>query len=249
MDKIKCIITDDEPFARKGLQGYAAQIDFLDLRGVCENAVELNSLLKREPVDLLFLDIEMPYMTGIDFLKHFPGAPKVIFTTAYDQYAIEAIRASALDYLVKPVEVEDLTEAVDRAMRKRQQPAGTVRIETLLHNLIPGNKAVKRIAIPSLEGYQFVDIDHIQYLEAFSNYTVMYLHGNQKITVSRTLKDFEELLPPEIFVRIHHSHIINMDQVSRYIKGEGGQVVMNNGKVLDVARRKKDDFLRAFDKL
>jgi two-component system LytT family response regulator len=200
--------------------------------------------------DIVFLDVEMPRMNGFIMLQRLTNRDfELIFTTAFDQYAIEAIRASALDYLVKPVEVEELTAAVDRAMRKRQQPAGAVRIETLLHNLLPGNASVKRIAIPSLEGYQFVDTDHILYLEAFSNYTLLFLQGNQKITVSRTLKDFEDLLPPDVFIRIHHSHIINKNQVSKYIKGEGGQVVMNNGKVLDVARRKKDDFLRAFDML
>jgi two-component system LytT family response regulator len=248
---LKAVIVDDEPNSLNALKNklsrHCPQVEIVAECTTPEDGIRKIEALRP---DILFLDVEMPRMNGFVMLQHLTNRDfELIFTTAYDQYAIEAIRASALDYLVKPVEVEDLTEAVDRAMRKRQQPAGTVRIETLLHNLIPGNKAVKRIAIPSLEGYQFVDTDHIQYLEAFSNYTVLYLQGNQKITVSRTLKDFEELLPPEVFVRIHHSHIINMDQVSRYIKGEGGQVVMNNGKVLDVARRKKDDFLRAFDKL
>src|ERR1700683_5484063 len=115
MDKIRCIITDDEPFARKGLQGYAAQIDFLNLRGVCHNGVELNSLLKREPVDLLFLDIEMPYITGIDFLKHFPGAPKVIFTTAYEKYALQGFELEVLDYLLKPIPFERFLKAANKA--------------------------------------------------------------------------------------------------------------------------------------
>src|SRR3954464_1256508 len=103
---IKCIITDDEPLARKGLQGYIEKIDFLDLAGVCEDAIQLNSLLKQQPVDLLFLDIEMPYVTGIDFLKNTPNAPnapKVIFTTAYEQYAIKGYELDSLDYLLKPI--------------------------------------------------------------------------------------------------------------------------------------------------
>src|ERR1700761_7793450 len=113
--KIKCIITDDEPFARKGLQGYIGQIDFLDLRGVCENAVELNSLLKKESADLLFLDIEMPYITGIDFLKSLPDPPKVIFTTAYEKYALQGFELEVLDYLMKPISFERFLRAANKA--------------------------------------------------------------------------------------------------------------------------------------
>ena len=113
---IKCIVLRmTGPFARKGLQGYAAQIDFLVVRGGCENGVELNSLLKKEPVDLLFLDIEMPYMTGIDFLKHFPGAPRVIFTTAYEKYALQGFDLEVLDYLLKPIPFERFLKAANKA--------------------------------------------------------------------------------------------------------------------------------------
>src|SRR5258708_25830828 len=112
---IKCIITDDEPFARKGLQGYIGQIDFLELKGVCENALELNSLLKREPADLLFLDIEMPYVTGIEFLKNLPTPPRVIFTTAYEKYAFQGFELEALDYLLKPISFDPFLKAANHA--------------------------------------------------------------------------------------------------------------------------------------
>src|SRR5271169_4491910 len=115
MEKIRCIITDDEPFACKGLQGYIGQIDFLDLRGVCENAIELNSLLKKEPVDLLFLDIEMPYMTGIDFLKQLAAPPRVIFTTAYEKYALQGFELEVLDYLLKPISFERFLRSANKA--------------------------------------------------------------------------------------------------------------------------------------
>jgi len=114
-DKIKCIITDDEPFARKGLQSYIEQIDFLDLKGVCENALELNSLLKKEPVDLLFLDIEMPYVTGIDFLKSITAPPKVIFTTAYEKYALQGFELEVLDYLLKPITFDRFFKSANKA--------------------------------------------------------------------------------------------------------------------------------------
>src|SRR6201994_3108781 len=126
--KIKCIITDDEPFARKGLQGYIAQIDFLDLKGVCENAIELNSLLKKEPVDLLFLDIEMPYLTGIEFLRQLPAPPRVIFTTAYEKYAVQGFELEVLDYLLKPISFDRFLKAANKAFdyfRQQQSPGIT----------------------------------------------------------------------------------------------------------------------------
>jgi len=170
---------------------------------------------------------------------------ELIFTTAYDHYAIRAIKFSALDYLVKPVEVEELCNSIDLVKQKRNQNNGNERLETLLHNLMLEKNQSNRIAIPSLEGLQFVEVNDIIYLEAESNYTVIYLKPLQKITVSKTLKDFEELLPHNIFIRIHHSWIINKNHIQKYVKGEGGQVVMSNGKILDVARRKKEEFMKA----
>src|ERR1700761_2306355 len=115
MTRIKCIITDDEPFARKGLQGYISQIDFLDLRGTCENAIELNSLLKKEAVDLLFLDIEMPYLSGIEFLKQLSSPPRVIFTTAYEKYAVQGFEIRVLYYLMNPISFDRFLKAANKA--------------------------------------------------------------------------------------------------------------------------------------
>lgn len=112
---IKCIVTDDEPFARKGLQGYIEQIDFLDLKGICEDALQLNAMVKQQAVDLLFLDIEMPYITGIDFLKNLPNSPKVIFTTAYEKYAVQGFELDILDYLLKPISFERFLKATNKA--------------------------------------------------------------------------------------------------------------------------------------
>ena len=118
-------------------------------------------------------------------------------------------------------------------------------LETLLHNLMNKEKEEHRIAIPTIDGLQFIETGNIIYLEADSNYTVIYLKGDKKITVAKTLKEFEELLPVSIFIRIHHSYIINKKFIQRYIKGEGGQVVMSNERILDVSRRKKEEFMKA----
>ncbi len=206
MDKIKCIITDDEPFARKGLQGYASQIDFLDLRGVCENAVELNSLLKRDPVDLLFLDIEMPYMTGIDFLKHFPGAPKVIFTTAYEKYALQGFELEVLDYLVKPIPFERFLRAANKAYDffRAQQT----------HVASPAEDYIFVKADTKLEKIAFADI---LFAEALENYVAIYTR-EKKVISHLTLKMLQEKLPPSAFVQPHKSYVIAIDKI-RSIEG------------------------------
>ncbi|HEV3414148.1 MAG TPA: LytTR family DNA-binding domain-containing protein [Puia sp.] len=201
MDKIKCVITDDEPFARKGLQGYATQIDFLDLRGVCENAVELNSLLKREKVDLLFLDIEMPYMTGIDFLKHFPGAPKVIFTTAYEKYALQGFELEVLDYLLKPIPFERFLRAANKAYDYfRAQVSAAGRAEDYV--FVKAESKLEKIA--------FADI---LFAEALENYVAIYTR-EKKVITHLTLKMLQEKLPPAAFVQPHKSYVIAIDKIN-----------------------------------
>jgi DNA-binding LytR/AlgR family response regulator len=202
MERIKCIITDDEPFARKGLQGYTAQIDFLDLRGVCENAVELNSLLKREPVDLLFLDIEMPYVTGIDFLRHFTAAPKVIFTTAYEKYALQGFELEVLDYLLKPIPFERFLRAANKAYDyfRGLQPAVAAPVEDYIF--------VK--ADNKLEKIDFADI---LFAEALENYVAIYTR-EKKVITHLTLKMLQEKLPAAAFVQPHKSYVIAIDKIN-----------------------------------
>lgn len=202
---IKCIITDDEPFARKGLQGYAAQIDFLDLRGVCENAVELNSLLKREPVDLLFLDIEMPYMTGIDFLKHFPNAPKVIFTTAYEKYALQGFELEVLDYLLKPIPFERFFRAANKAydyFRGVAGAAGGTGVAAADHIFVKADSKLEKIAFAE-----------ILFAEALENYVAIYTR-EKKVITHLTLKMLQEKLPAAAFVQPHKSYVIAIDKIN-----------------------------------
>jgi two-component system LytT family response regulator len=245
--KYTAIIIDDEKNSRDSLQKKIIQYcPALSVVSLCENGEEGIHAIESLQPDMVFLDVEMPRMNGFNMLQQLKNRDfELIFTTAYDHYAIQAIRFSALDYLVKPIEAENLIQAVSRAMEKRKTPASNQRIETLLYNLIDEKKFPQRIAIPSLEGLQFIEIAGILYLEAKSNYTEIYLQYGPRLTVSKTLKDFDELLPPSLFIRIHHSHLINKNHVLKYLKGEGGQVVMRNGAILDVARRKKEEFMKA----
>ncbi|MBN9383960.1 MAG: response regulator transcription factor [Chitinophagaceae bacterium] len=250
MPSLKAIIIDDEQSSLHALKAKLHRhCPEIELMRECLSAEEGIVAIEHLHPDIVFLDVEMPRMNGFVMLQQLINKDfELIFTTAYDHYAIEAIRFSALDYLVKPIEVDELRAAVERAMRKRQQPVTNQRIENLLHNLVEGGNVIRRIAVPSQDCLQYIGIDDIIYLEADGNYTFLYLRDGQKLTVSKTLKDFEDLLPANLFIRIHHSCIINKNQVSKYLKGEGGQVVMNNGKILDVARRRKEDFLRAMDR-
>lgn len=247
MHNLTAIIIDDESNSRNALRQKLVTCcpDVLIVRE-CENGDEGIIAIEDEKPDIVFLDVEMPRMNGFVMLQQLKQRNfELIFTTAYDHYAIQAIRFSALDYLVKPIEIKTLQDAVEKARERNENKIPNQRIETLLYNLMNEKNQNSRIAIPSQEGLQFVQLNDIIYLEADSNYTSIYLLGGARIVVSKTLKDFEELLLPTIFIRIHHSYIINKNHVRKYLKGEGGQVLMSNGKALDVARRKKDEFMKA----
>lgn len=248
MEKLKAILVDDESSGLRSLyeklQRHCPHVEVLQLCDTAEKGiVAINSL---EP-DLVFLDIEMPVMNGFILLQnlHYKNF-ELIFVTAYDHYAIRAIRFSALDYLLKPVEVDELKMALEKAVVKKQSShSHNPRLDLLLENLGAEKKKFRRIAIPQRDGVQLVKIEEIIYLEASVNYTILHLNGGGKIIASRNLKEYEELLPTEFFVRIHHSFIINVNYIEKYIRGEGGQVVLSNKTTLDVAKRKKQEFLRA----
>ena len=222
---IKCIITDDEPFARKGLQGYIAQIDFLDLRGICENALELNSLLKKEPVDLLFLDIEMPYMTGIDFLKQLATPPRVIFTTAYEKYALQGFELEVLDYLLKPVSFDRFLKAANKAFdyfRLQRQPAAA---EDYI--FVKADSRLEKIA--------FADI---LFAEALENYVAIYTR-EKKIITHLTLKMLQEKLPAAAFVQPHKSYIVSIDKINSI---EGNILHISQFQV-PISKYQKEEFM------
>jgi two-component system LytT family response regulator len=247
MNQLTAILIDDESNSRNSLrQKLITHCPGLTIVADAENGEEGIKAIEALKPDIVFLDVEMPRMNGFNMLQQLQHRNfELIFTTAYDHYAIQAIRFSALDYLVKPIEITTLKEAVERAREKKQTNMPNQRIETLLYNLLDEKNMHNRIAIPSMEGLQFVEIADIIYLEAESNYTFINLLPSSRITVSKTLKDFEELLPAHTFIRIHHSFIINKNHIRKYLKGEGGQVLMSNGKMLDVARRKKEEFMKA----
>ena len=240
---ITAIIIDDEARGRLALrQKLKDYCPDVQLEGEAADGEEGLLLIERHRPDIVFLDIEMPRLNGFDMLQRLQRKNfHLIFTTAYDHYAIRAIRFAAFDYLLKPVDIEELKTTIDKVKGQGQQEHTSERLETLAHNL---RTTLNKIAISTMEGVLFFDLSDIIHIEAKSNYTVFSFVSRPRLTVSKTLKEFEDLLPQDQFFRPHHSHIINLKYIKKYIKGDGGQIELQNGELVDVSRKKKDEFLR-----
>jgi DNA-binding LytR/AlgR family response regulator len=221
---IKCIITDDEPMARKGLQGYIEKIDFLELAGVCEDAIQLNSLLKQQPADLLFLDIEMPYVTGIDFLKNTPNAPKVIFTTAYEQYAIKGYELDVLDYLLKPISFERFLKAANKAYD--------------YFSSVTSN-AGNYLFIKTDNKLEKVNLQELLFVEAMENYVALYT-ADKKLVTHSTLKALQEKLPPAQFIQPHKSYVVNIQCIQSI---EGNMLHVGSKYQIPISKYQKDEIM------
>lgn len=237
---MKAIIIDDEIAAVENLQiminKYCKNINIV---ASTQSADEGVLLINKEHPDLIFLDIEMPHTNGFDLLKRFPNPTfSVIFTTAYNQYAIQAIKFSALDYLLKPIDVEELISAVFKVEKKNS--IDKERVNLLLENF--DTKSNKRLALPKDGGYSIVKVENIIRCEASDNYTTFHIKDKKPILVSRTLKEFEKLLPKDQFLRVHQSHLINLNKVEEYYKTDGAYVLMEDGSTVSISRRKKDEF-------
>ena len=239
---IRTAIVDDEIKGRLYLRQLCERfVPEIEIVGEAANTLEAGQLVEIQQPDLVFLDIEIPGQSGIEWLRSLPQIQfDVIFVTAFNQYAVEAFRLGAVDYLLKPVNHDELRQAVQRVMDRRSRPETKVVLKEALQSF---GASFSKITIPALNGFEFIDFKEIIFLESDSNYTVIHLLGGKKITATRTLGDFEELLESHGFFRVHKSHIIRLEAIRKYIKGEGGTVVMEGGTEIDVSRRKKEAFL------
>lgn len=244
MSSLRAIIVEDEPSGlenlRWKLQTHCPEVEII---AECLNGKEAIQTIRRQLPDVIFLDILLGDMTGFDVLKAIKHPTfKVIFTTSYDEYAIQAIRNSAVDYLLKPVEVDELQEAVAkvRINAGQQTPVTT--------NSRPVRSQNTKYGFPISTGKQFIDIQDIVYAQAEDNVAVLYLADSVKtVKLTRTLGWLEEELAEYGFCRVHHSYLINFDHLDEYIRNEGGYVVMSNKKAISVSRRRKDDFLQQLE--
>ncbi|MFN8277386.1 MAG: LytTR family DNA-binding domain-containing protein [Chitinophagales bacterium] len=235
--KIKYVIVDDDEYARQLLKTFLEKYcpDTVYL-GEAENIKKAAVLIKEVKPDLIFLDISMPHGSGFDLLNTFNPTPfEVIFVTAHDEHVLDAMRKGATDYLLKPLDIAELTHAVDRvAGRLRERASGPA-----------AGVPVTKVALPIKNGLVYVKTADIIRLEADTGYTWVHVSGQQKFLVNKTLKDFEALFAGGHFIRVHHQHLINTEHVSRYIHGRGGQVVMTDDSSIAVSQRKRDELLEA----
>lgn len=242
---INTIIIDDEPYCCETLEAMIGKFcPELTMSAVLHSGADALEVLEKFTPQLIFLDIEMPHMTGFEFLERVPGINfALIFTTSYDQYAIKAIRFSALDYLLKPIDRVELIQAVAKVARNLQNPSQS-QLDLLLHKFNLLKTPIRKMAIPTLEGLEMVDLDNIISCAAEGNYTNFFLKNKTKILACRTMKDTEELLTDHSFIRVHNSYLVNINEVVRYVKGEGGYLVMSDGANIDVSRTRKDMLLQ-----
>ncbi len=245
MEKIKAILIDDELNSlqnlQKKLEAFCPDVYII---AVSQKPEEGLLLIKQHNPDVVFLDIEMPRMSGFRMLEELGEYDfEIIFTTAYNHYSIDAIRISAFDYLVKPIGIEDLQKAVER-LKSTHDIQTKEKIDILKKSLSDNKSQEDKIAISTSEGIEFIPIKNILHIESKSNYSKIYLPENKTLMVSKILKDFEEMLVPYNFYRIHNSHLINLNYIKKYMRSKGGHVMLQDGTLIDISRRKKEDFLK-----
>lgn len=246
---IHTIIIDDNPDAQEILEDLLkAHCQEVTLVGKADNIFEGKKLIKALNPNLVFLDVEMPNGTGFDLLQQLENIDfKVIFTTAHEKYALKAIKYSALDYLLKPIEVNELIAAVIKAQKREETQLAQLKIHNLLQNLSKSSAQNQKIVLKDKYGMQVTTIQEIIHLEADDCYTRFFIQNQDPVMVSRPLKEYESLLPKELFFRCHKSHLINLDYLLRYDKKEDNIIILKNGNRVPVSRRKIEPLLHKLE--
>jgi two-component system LytT family response regulator len=243
--KLRTIIVDDEPDAVDFISSIIGEYcPSLEVVGKAHNVIEGVPQIKEKNPDLVFLDVEMPNGTGFDLLTHFPEKDfDVVFITAFNHYAIKAIKFSAVDYILKPININEFIEAVNRVTLKRaEKPSqSNENFKILMENL--KSALPTRLAIPTADGMEYLNPKDIIRIEADRSYSWFFITGNRKILVSKNLKEFQDLLSDRYFFRSHNSHLINLKYVRKYIRREGGSIEMQDGAQIPISRNRKELFL------
>jgi two-component system LytT family response regulator len=245
---IKAIIVDDEQHCINRInelikQYYKYAIEITAEIKKVELALEY---IKTNKPELIFLDVEIGDKTGFDFLNHAGDInANIIFTTAHNKYAVQAFKFSAIDYLLKPVEDDDFQRAIEKIRNKTSANAGAKSIEALLHNIKSTKQQSKKINVPTITGFEIINVSDIVRCQSDVNYTTIFLNDKKNLMVAKTLKEFEELLTDYNFFRVHNSHLINLNCIKSYNKGKGGYVTLTDGKEVEVSTRRKEEFLKA----
>lgn len=247
---IKTLIIEDEQKSREMLAGVIQKnCPELSVIGLATNVKEGVEMIESLRPELVFLDISMPDGSGFDLLEKVPGHKfELIFATASDQHAIRAIKYSACDYLLKPIDIEELKIAVDKVVKKKSSIPNMENLQFLIQQLKRSDENFQKITLPTGNAYEIVNIKDIVRCEADGSYTTFYLSDKRKLMISAGLKHYEELLPDGDFIRVHHHHLINMNHVVRFLKEDGGYAIMSDGSKIEISRRKKEAFMEKLNK-
>ena len=242
--ELRALIVDNEDKARENLRVMLAEYcPEVVVVGVADAAASALTVIRKLKPDLVFLDVEMPGGSGFEVLKYAsPIDFEIVFVTAFSKYGAQAFEFSALHYITKPINPLKLQEAVHRFAQKCNPDLQQKKVDVLQANLAA--QQVRKIALPTLEGYDFLEIDSIVHCQADGNYTKLHRSSDKALLVSRKLKEIAEMLPQGQFFRVHHSHLIHRQHIERYVRGKGGYVILSDGSKVDVSVRRRDDFLQ-----
>ena len=238
---LKCIAIDDEPLALRQLQGYIAKINFLKLEKAFTNAIEAQQYLAGNPIDLIFVDINMPDLSGVEFVRSLVSRPMIIFTTAYSEYAVEGFKLDAIDYLLKPFSFADFSRSAGKAnslyeLRHNQRPADA---SEPVPEALPKDK--EYISVKADYKVSLVKISDIVYLESEGEYVRLHLDDRSTITTLFRLKNMEAALPSEMFMRVHRSYIVNLQRIRSYVKG---RVFISDSEYVPIGENYREAFQR-----
>lgn len=242
---LNAILVDDEPHSYKTmdalLKRYCPDVNVV---ATCKNGIDALKAIRKLNPDLVLLDVQMPGMNGFEMLEQIEDIKfHLIFVTSYDAYALKAIRFSAIDYLLKPVDREELQNAIQKVLKRMEAPIPE-QLKIILDKMQHPTTVSAKIALPTMEGLQMIPVQSIISCEADDNYTTLILKNNKKLLVSCTLKVIEELLEDHPFLRVHRSFLVNLDEVEKYVKSDGGHLVMSNGSQIYISREKKGELLK-----
>ncbi len=245
MTMIRVVIVEDEKHSRETLKNLLTEFcTDVEIAGMAGSVEEARAVITETRPDLIFLDIELQTGTGFDVLNslsdlHF----EVVFTTAFEHYAIKAIKFSSLDYLLKPIDITELQQAVEKAKGKMNDAHKREKLEVLLENVKARPDGERKICLATQESIEFINIKEILYCEASGSYTQFYLKGGAKLLVSKNLKEYENMLTEHGFMRVHNSFLINLREVKSLVKSEGGYILMNNNSQISISPKKRDEFM------
>jgi two-component system LytT family response regulator len=245
---LRAIIVEDEKASRETLKNYLQKYcPNVHLLAEADSVKTALTVIENHKPDLVFLDVEMPYGNAFDLLDQVQDRSfETIFVTAYDHYAMKALNFSASYYLLKPIDIDELEKAVSMVINKKSSEEHSLRTRILIENIRIENKQLQKIILPLLDGFEVVRIKDIIRCQANDNFTEFHFQDGSKELICRTLKFYEEILSDLDFVRVHKSHLVNLQYVKRYKKGKGGQLIMSDGSVIDVSNSRKPDLLMKF---